>query len=120
MARAGGASALAPEAKRGRSHALAAVAALALVLLASSSTACGPVLYSTAIDKAESALTQARERNAHWYAPYEYHFAQANLEKAYEEASHAEYEDAVRLAKSAQQYAARALRIAERERFEEP
>lgn len=111
---------MAPEANRGRSRVLAAGRALGLVLLTWCSTACGPVLYSTAIDKAETALTQARERNAHWYAPYEYHFAQASLEKAYEEASHAEYEDAVRLARSAQQYAARALRIAERERFEEP
>jgi hypothetical protein len=90
------------------------------VSLVATSSACGPLVYASSIDKAETALTQARERNAHWYAPYEYHFAQANLEKAYEEASHAEYEDAVRLAKSAQQYAARALRIADRERFEEP
>lgn len=99
-----------------RSFRLPALALLALPLL----TACGPVLYGSAVDKAETALTQARERNAHWYAPYEYHFAQANLQKAYEEASHSEYEDAVRLAKTAQQYATRALRIAERERLGEP
>ena len=83
-------------------------------------SACGPVLYTSAVNKAESALVSARENNAHWYAPYEYHYAQANLDKAYEEASHAEYEDAVKLARSALDYAGRALRIAEQQRFEGP
>ena len=81
---------------------------------------CGPVLYQSAMSKAEGALISARENNAHWYAPYEYHYAQANLDKAYEEASHAEYEDAVKFARAAQDYAGRALRIAEQQRFEDP
>ena len=83
-------------------------------------SACGPVLYTSAVNKAEDALIVARENNAHWYAPYEYHYAQANLDKAYEEASHAEYEDAVKLARAALDYAGRALRIAEQQRFEDP
>jgi hypothetical protein len=90
------------------------------LLIALSGGGCGPVLYQSAVSKAEGALISARENNAHWYAPYEYHYAQANLDKAYEEASHAEYEDAVSFAKAAQDYAGRALRIAERQRFEDP
>jgi hypothetical protein len=83
-------------------------------------SACGPVLYTSAVNKAEDALIVARENNAHWYAPYEYHYAQANLDKAYEEASRAEYEDAMKLARAALDYAGRALRIAEQQRFEDP
>lgn len=90
------------------------------LLVACAAGGCGPVLYQSAVSKAEGALISARENNAHWYAPYEYHYAQANLDKAYEEASHAEYEDAVNFAKAAQDYAGRALRIAERQRFEDP
>jgi hypothetical protein len=81
--------------------------------------ACGPVMYGSSVDKAETALEQAREQNAHWYAPYEYHYAQAHLDKAYEEAAHADYEDAVRFAKTARDYAERALRMAARQRIED-
>jgi len=88
--------------------------------VALAASGCGPVMYQAAVSKAEGALVSARENNAHWYAPYEYHYAQANLDKAYEEASHAEYEDAVNFAKAAKDYAGRALRIAERQRFEDP
>jgi multidrug efflux pump subunit AcrA (membrane-fusion protein) len=95
------------------------VAAVALLALCAAS-GCGPVIYTSAVNKAEAALIVARENNAHWYAPYEYHYAQANLEKAYEEASHAQYEDAVKLARAALDYASRALRIAEHQRFEDP
>ena len=91
-----------------------------VALVASVASACGPVLYTSAVNKAEGALVTARENNAHWYAPYEYHYAQANLDKAYEEDAHAQYEDAVKLARAALDYAGRALRIAERQRFEEP
>lgn len=93
--------------------------AVAAALACIGASACGPVLYTSAMNKAEDALVVARENNAHWYAPYEYHYAQANLEKAYEEASHAEYEDAVKFSRAALDYAGRALRIAERQRFEE-
>lgn len=99
---------------------LRARAAAASVLIACAASGCGPVLYQSAVSKAEGALVSARENNAHWYAPYEYHYAQANLDKAYEEASRAEYEDAMNFAKAAQDYAGRALRIAERQRFEDP
>lgn len=98
-----------------RSAARVVFAALAACALC----ACGPVMYTSAVDKAEEALVLARENNAHWYAPYEYHYAQANLDKAYEEASRAEYEDAVHFARAALDYAGRALNIAERQRFED-
>jgi len=91
-----------------------------VALLALTAGGCGPVLYASEVDKAKSALVLARENNAHWYAPYEYHYAQANLDKAHEEAAHAQYEDAVTLARAALDYAGRALRIAERQRFEDP
>ena len=94
--------------------------AVVALLAVNAASGCGPVIYTSAVNKAEDALVVARENNAHWYAPYEYHYAQANLDKAYEEASRAEYEDAVKLARAALDYAGRALRIAERQRFEEP
>lgn len=76
---------------------------------------CGPVLYTTEVDSAESAVEAAREHNARWYAPYEYYYAEAHLEKAREEAASSDYEDAIRFAKVATEYGQRALRIAERQ-----
>lgn len=100
--------------------AIRSAVALGLCAIGSFALACGPVMYSSAVDKAETALASAREQNAHWYAPYEYHFAQAHLDKAYEEASQADYEDAVDFAKTALEFADRALQIAQRQRVEEP
>ena len=103
-----------------RSRGRAAFALVIAGVVAICASGCGPMLYTSAMNKAEDALVVARENNAHWYAPYEYQYAQANLDKAYEEASHAEYEDAVKFARAALDYAGRALRIAERQRFEDP
>jgi hypothetical protein len=80
--------------------------------------ACGPVLYTTEVDSAESVVAQARERNARWYAPYEYYYAEAHLKKAREEAATSDYEDAIRFAKVATEYGQRALRVAERQERE--
>ena len=88
----------------GSSAAFAAAAALVL-------SACGPVLFTTRIDAAERKLQQARDENARWYAPYEYYYAEAHLEKARTEAAEASYEDALRYARTAEQYSVRALQI---------
>jgi hypothetical protein len=90
-----------------------------LVLVASLLSACGPVLSASVIDDADTTLEQAREKNARWYAPYEYYFAEANLETAREEASEAEYEAAIHYAKAAREYGTRALRLAEQQRMRE-
>jgi hypothetical protein len=65
-------------------------------------------------------MDAAREANARWQAPYEYYFAEAQYEQARLEAAEASYEDAIRYADTAQEYAARALRITARKQQEEP
>ena len=84
--------------------------------LAALCSGCGPVLYTTNIRAAEQKLKLARDENARWYAPYEYYFAEAHLQQAQEEAADAAYEDAIRYAKTAEQWGARALAITERRR----
>ena len=77
---------------------------------------CGPVLYTTHVNAAERKLRQARDENARWYAPYEFYFAEEHLRQAQAEAAEASYEDAVRYAKTAEDYSVRALQIAARKR----
>jgi hypothetical protein len=81
--------------------------------------ACGPVGYTASIHSAELKLKQARDENARWYAPYEYYFAEAHLRQSEHDASVAAYEDAVRYAKIAEDYGARALEITRRKRMAE-
>jgi hypothetical protein len=77
---------------------------------------CGPALYTVRIRAAEQRLNQARDENARWYAPYEYYFAEAHLQQAELEAADASYEDALRYAKTAEEFGSRALEIARRQR----
>jgi hypothetical protein len=89
----------------------------ALVLLAAlGSFGCGPALYTASIRTAERRLDQARDENARWYAPYDYYFAEAHLQQAEIEAADASYEDAIRYAKTAEEFGSRALAIARRQR----
>lgn len=88
------------------------VGLLLVVVAAPGLGACGPVLYIGEMGSAEEALERAREANARWHAPYEYYFALVHLEKAREEAAAASYEDAIRFAKTAQDYGERARQLA--------
>ena len=91
------------------------VSLMALLFLAAG---CGPTLYTINMLSAERAVDRAREENARWYAPYEFHFAEAHLTKAREEAAEASFEDAIRFAKTAETYSLKAIEIAERQRAE--
>jgi hypothetical protein len=81
---------------------------------------CGPTLYAMEIAAAERALEQAKTESARSYAPYELHYAEANLRKAKQEAAEASYEDAIRYADVAERYSHRARIIASRKRAETP
>ena len=77
---------------------------------------CGPALYVSDLLDAEETLEEARAANARFHAPYEYHAADAYLEKAREEAAEGHYEDAIRFAQSSSHLSRRALQISEASR----
>jgi Tfp pilus assembly protein PilF len=80
----------------------------------SSVAACGPSLYTFNVLPASAAVEQAREANAEEHAPYEIHLAMSYLEKAREEAAEANYQDAIRFAERANEYATKARDLARR------
>ena len=75
---------------------------------------CGPTIYTANIISASRAVEQAREARAAEHAPYEYYYAEANLEKAKEEAAEASYEDAVQFAEEAENFGLKARDLARR------
>ena len=77
---------------------------------------CGPVLITGDLRGAESRLAKAREVNAGWYAPFEFHYALAHLTKAREEAAEASYEAALRYARTAEEYARKAIELSRERR----
>ena len=83
------------------------MAAAAVVLL----SGCGGALYAVQASSATSKLEEAKEVGAEKYAPYEYYFAREHLTKASEEASHANYGDAVDLAEAAEEAADKAIKL---------
>jgi hypothetical protein len=85
-----------------------------LALLLAGTLGCGPMFYTVNILPASSAVEQAREAGAPDHAPYEYYFAEANLQKAKEEASRASYQDAIRFAEAAEQFGTKARDLARR------
>src|SRR5688572_14865162 len=72
-------------------------------------SACGPVTYALDVHTAQDIVAQARAENADYYAPYELHFAEAQLVKAREEAAEGHYEDALHMVGVAEAYGRRAL-----------
>jgi hypothetical protein len=70
---------------------------------------CGPVAYSLEVREAERVVDAARSENASYYAAYDLYFAEAQLDKAHEEAACSEYEDAIHAAMLALQHGRRAL-----------
>lgn len=70
---------------------------------------CGGLYYASTINSASARFAEAREMGAERKAPYEYTYAQAHLEQAQVEASHASYSDAAAFAEIAEQYALKAI-----------
>lgn len=70
---------------------------------------CGPTLYAIAGEAAERRFDEARELGAEQYAPHEFSLAREHLEKSKREAAEADYEDAIRLAETAESQATRAI-----------
>jgi hypothetical protein len=80
-----------------------------LALLGVGLSGCAGLIYAIDASAAESSLETARTLEAEKYAPYEYYYALAHLEKASEEAASADYQDAIRFATTAEEYADKAI-----------
>ena len=63
------------------------IGAAAVLLVAV--TGCGNTLYAIQANSASSKVEEAKELGAEKYAPYEYYYAKAHLEKAETEAAEA-------------------------------
>ena len=72
---------------------------------------CGNTLYAIQANAASSKLEEAKELGAEKFAPYEYYFAKAHLDKAQTEAAEADYGDAANLAETAEEFADKAIRL---------
>ena len=76
------------------------------------SAGCGGVWYTARINTVEGKVEQAKEVGAEQYAPYEYYSAKERVLKAREEASRADYGDAVDLLDEAETFAEKAIQQA--------
>lgn len=79
---------------------------------------CGPVEYTAVILDASQALAEARTADAHVNAPYEYYYAKEHIRKAREEAGYADYQAAIELGRTAEEYATKARDISRNRRRE--
>jgi hypothetical protein len=89
---------------------------VALVLAALSlggATGCGGFFYALESGAATSKLEQAHTLQAEKHAPYEYFYAQEHLQKAAEEAAHAEYGHAIHFAETANTFAQKAITLSQ-------
>jgi hypothetical protein len=86
-------------------------ALLALMALAPSLGGCGGVLYAVQASAANSKVEEARSLRAETQAPYEFYLAEEHMKKASEEASQANYGDAVELAERAEEAADKAIKL---------
>jgi hypothetical protein len=84
---------------------VAAAAGLCLV----GTSGCGGFFYAIYASGATSKIEAAQALGAEKYAPYEYHYAKEHLKKAMEEASSADYGDAIDLADEAEKHAEKAI-----------
>lgn len=87
---------------------------VAIAAMVTSLAACGPALFTFNSIPASQAVEQARQANAAEHAPYEYFYAQSNLDKANEEAAQANYQDAIRFAERAAEFGSKARDLARR------
>jgi Domain of unknown function (DUF4398) len=93
--------------------AIAAIGAMAL-------TGCGGAHYLLAVNSASSRVEEAKAVGADQLAPYEYYYAREHLEQAQVEAAEASYSDAANLAEEAEQYATKAIELAQSARRTRP
>jgi hypothetical protein len=78
-------------------------------VIALGATGCGGFFYAIEASSATSRLEQAQALGAEKYAPYEYYYAYEHLWKAMEEASSADYGDAIDFADEAEKSADKAI-----------
>jgi hypothetical protein len=86
---------------------------LLLFLLSFLLSGCGAVYYSATANAASSRVEEARVLGAETLAPYEYYYAKEHLEQAALEASEASYGDAANYAETAEEYANKAIQLAQ-------
>jgi hypothetical protein len=91
-----------------------------LVLSALAVGGCGGVNYAIAVNSAASRVEEAKAVGAEQLAPYEYYYAKEHLEQAQVEAAEASYSDAANLAETAEEYAAKAIELAQTARRTRP
>ncbi len=89
-----------------------------LVCLIGAVLSCGPVQYSHHILRASAALAEAEEAEAEEEAPYEYWYADAHLKQARREVGYSDFQEAVKCARIAHEYATKAVEISNRRRRE--
>ncbi len=82
-----------------------------LAALLFATTGCAGAIYGITANSASSKLQTAQALGAEKYAPYEYWYAKENLDKASEEASEADYGDAIDFADTAEEYAEKAIQL---------
>lgn len=82
------------------------------VLGALTSAGCGGTLYAVQASAASSKVNEARAVGAERLAPYEFYLAEEHMKKASEEASQANYGDAVEMAERAEEAADKAIKLA--------
>ena len=83
-------------------------------------TGCGGVSYAIAVNSASSRVEEAKAVGAEQLAPYEYYYAKEHLEQAQVEAAEASYSDAANLAETAEEYASKAIELAQSARRTRP
>ena len=91
-----------------------------LVLCALAVAGCGGVNYAIAVNAASSRVEEAKAVGAEQLAPYEYYYAKEHLEQAQVEAAEASYSDAANLAETAEEYASKAIDLAQTARRTRP
>jgi hypothetical protein len=92
---------------------LSPAAATALLVSVALVAGCGPIEYINQVGiKAASAVSAAKLAQADRLAPYEYTAAEEYLHKAREEASYAEYEEAIDFGHKAEEMANKGRAIA--------
>src|SRR5580704_9125515 len=74
---------------------------------------CGGVYYTASAFSAQSRVEEARVLGAETLAPYEYYYAREHLEQAQFEAAEASYSDAANFAETAEEYATKAVQLAQ-------
>jgi hypothetical protein len=77
------------------------------------STGCGGVHYAIAVNAAASRVEEAKAIGAEQLAPYEYYYAKEHLTQAQIDASEASYSDAANLAEISEEYANKAIELAQ-------